>query len=466
MKKITFLLLLLLSSFFAHSQCWSKVSTGGAHTLGIGADNSLWSWGRSQAGQLGLGDLNSRNAPTKVGTDQNWVTISAGNGHSLALKSNGTLWVWGRNTTGQLGNPLIGDNLLVPTQLGTDTDWSFISAGDEYSIAIKTNGTLWAWGDNVYGQLGDNTSGSGNIRTTPIQIGTDTNWVFASAGTTHTLAIKSNGTLWGFGQNNFGKLGDGTIIDKLTPTQIGTDANWQTVEASIKHSIALKTNGSLWTWGDNTDGQLGNGLSGSINSQSAPINIEPGSVFSKITRGQKHSSIKRADGTLWSWGNNTSAQLGDNTFSPRTSPTAVVTTVTNWQTVNSRVSHCAGLLPDGTLYMWGSNLYGQLGDGVTPSATKKIPTLIACPTLNPLSNNQFGLNGFNIYPNPATAVLNIDLDDNLTLNKIIIIDISGKIVIEQIENTNSVNVENLSNGMYIIKMFSENKLYQSKFVKN
>jgi Secretion system C-terminal sorting domain/Regulator of chromosome condensation (RCC1) repeat len=462
MNKILFLSLFTLSSFFSYSQCWSKVSTGGAHTLGIGADNSLWSWGRSQAGQLGLGDLSSKNIPTKVGSDLNWSKISSGNAHSLALKLDGTLWVWGRNTTGQLGNPAIGQNLLVPTQLGTDNDWIFISAGDEYSLAIKNNGTLWAWGENVYGQLGDNTFGTGNYLSTPTQIGTDTNWSYVSAGTTHTLAIKTDGTLWGFGQNNFGKLGDGSIIDKVVPTQIGTASDWQTVEAAIKHSIALKTNGSLWTWGDNTDGQLGNGLSGAAAAQSAPINIEAGNTFQKITRGQKHTLVKRSNGTLWSWGGNVTAQLGDNTFVPKPNPTAVSSVIDTWDFVSSRVSHCAGLKSDGSLYTWGSNLYGQLGDA--SQTTRKIPTLIACPVL---ANNQFNLtNGFSIYPNPTSSLLNVEMVDGLELSKIQIVDLTGKIVLEQNQNLNILNVENLANGLYIIQMYSENKSFTGKFVKN
>lgn len=462
MKKITLMFFLCLNSLFVNSQCWLKVSTGGAHTLGIGADNSLWSWGRSQSGQLGLGDLNSKNIPTKIGFDQDWIKISAGNAHSLAIKSNGTLWVWGRNITGQLGNPDIGQNILIPSQMGSETNWIFISAGDEYSMAIKNNGTMWAWGDNVYGQLGDNTNGTGNIVTTPIQIGIDNDWAFISAGTTHTFAIKKNGTLWAFGQNNFGKLGDGTIVDKIIPTQIGTDSNWQTVEAGLKHSIALKNDNSLWTWGDNTDGQLGNGLNGASAGQSAPINIESGSKFFKITRGQKHTIVKRANGTLWSWGGNVSGQLGDNTFLAKASPIAVSSTIDTWDYISSRVSHCAALKSDGTLYMWGSNLFGQIGDA--SNLTKNIPVLIVCPTLS--KNQLLFKSGFSIYPNPASSLLNIELIEGQDLSKIIIFDISGKKVLEQTENTRTINIENLANGMYIIEMFSENKSFQSKFVKN
>lgn len=462
MNKITFLFLINFSYIISYSQCWSNVSTGEEHTIGIGVDNSLWSWGRSQAGQLGLGNLSSKNVPSKVGSDLNWSKISSGNAHNLALKIDGTLWVWGRNTTGQLGNPAIGQNILVPTQLGTDNGWVFISAGDDYSIALKTNGTLWAWGDNVYGQLGNNTFGTGNFLTTPTQIGTDTDWTYVSGGKTHTMALKNNGTLWGWGQNNFGKLGDGSIIDKIVPSRIGTASDWLTVEVAINHSIALKTNGSLWTWGDNTDGKLGNGLNGAVAAQSAPINIDAGNTFLKITRGQRHTLVKRANGKLWSWGANVSGQLGDNTFLPKFNPTAVSSIIDTWEFISSRVSHCAALKSDGTLYMWGSNSQGQLGDASL--ITKKIPTLIACPVL---ANNQFNLtNGFSIYPNPTNSLLNVEMVDSLELSKIQIVDVTGKIVLEQNQDLNIINVENLANGLYIIQMYSENKSFTGKFIKN
>ena len=209
-------------------------------------------------------------------------------------------------------------------------------------------------------------------------------------------------------------------------------------------------------------GQLGNGSAGATASLSLPTNIEPGSTFLKITRGLKHTLTKRAAGTLWSWGGNTSGQIGDNTFIPKPSPTAVSTTFDNWEQISARASHCAGIKADGTLYMWGANLGGQVGDGT--NAAKKIPTLIVCPTL---ANNQYELTtGFSLYPNPTTNYLNISLADNETLTKVIVFDISGKIVIENSDSATLLNVENLSKGMYIIKMFSENKSYQSKFIKN
>ena len=459
MKKIILILLTTIAPLLLNAQCWNSVSTGGAHTLGIGADNSLWAWGRNNVGQLGKGDFTNVNIPTKIGFALNWKQVSCGNAHSLALKTDGTMWSWGRNTLGQLGAGLPGNSAL-PVQVGTATNWVFICAGDDYSSGIKDDGTLWTWGDNTYGQLGDGTFGATENKTTPVQIGVATNWLVVSAGGSHTMGIKTNGTLWAFGRNNSGQLGDGTNIDSLIPVQVGTDTDWKTISAALYHTVALKNNGSLWTWGLNTNGQLGDGT---IVDKNAPLNIEVGTTFTKATRGIQHIISEKANGTLWSNGLNVSGQLGDATVITKTVPTPVASVVNSWKSITSRFSHCAGVKADGTLLMWGSNLYGQLGNG-SSSAAVSTPAGIVCPTL---AANNFSLNsGFSIYPNPVNTILNINLNDNNTLTKVIIMDITGKIVLEQTDNLATVNVENLSNGLYIIELLSVEKSYQGKFIKN
>jgi alpha-tubulin suppressor-like RCC1 family protein len=457
MKKNIYIFILILFPLYINAQCWSKVSTGGAHTMGIGSDGSLWTWGRGNTGQLGSGSFTNSNIPLKVGVDLNWQKISAGNAHSVALKSNGTIWSWGRNTLGQLGNGLAG-NVSIPTQIGTNSNWTYISAGYEYTTAIKTDGTLWAWGDNTYGQLGDGTFGTANNKATPVQIGTDTNWLMVSAASGHTMAIKTNGTLWGWGRNNYSQLGDATIVDKYVPTQIGLATNWQNVEGALYFTIAMKATGTIWTWGHNDTGQLGDNT---LVDKITPTNIEPTNTYSKITKGEQYSFVQKADGTLWAFGGNALGQLGDGTLINKLIPTAVSTSATTWQQIISKFYHCAAIKSDGTLYTWGKNLYGEMGDGT--GISKSLPTLIVCPTL---ANDQFEISNFSIYPNPAPSVLNISWNENSALTKIKITDISGKIVLEQFENLSSINIENLSNGLYIIQLFSESNVYQSKFIKN
>ncbi|WP_395060417.1 T9SS type A sorting domain-containing protein [Flavobacterium sp.] len=457
MKKIILFLFISLFYISLSAQCWQSVSAGGSHTLGIRTGGTLWAWGRNNFGQLGTTGVPASfsNIPIQVGTGSNWQIISAGNSHNVAIKTDGTLWTWGRNQESQLGDGST-TNSNIPIQIGTATNWRFISAGDEYVTAIKLDGTLWAWGFNASGQLGDNTTVN---KTLPTQIGTDTNWLTVSAGTDHTLGLKTNGTLWAWGLNNTGQLGDNTTVNKLTPTQIGVDTNWQNTMAGRVHSVATKSDGSLWTWGNNPNGQLGDGT---IVGKIVPVNIATVINCNWIAKGHQHTIAKKSDGTLWSWGGNASGQLGDASTTQKNSPVAVSGLATDWLTVNSKLSHTAGLKNDGSLYVWGANLYGQLGDAST--VAKDIPTLITCPFLS-VDENVFA-EKLAVYPNPASSILNIQGNNNIVFNKILITDLYGKIVFEKKENITQINIENLASGLYIIQAFSDEGRYENKFIKN
>src|SRR5579872_4197543 len=167
-----------------------------------------------------------------------------------------TLWAWGYNGYGQLGDGTSTDH-HSPEQIGTDANWAQVSAGGlNFTVAIKTEGTLWAWGFNNDGELGDGTTTG---RDSPEQIGTDTNWAQVSAGDSDTLAVRTDGSLWGWGFNGNGQLGDGTTTGRNSPEQVGTDINWAQVSAGYSHTLAIKTDGTLWAWGFNGDGELGDG---------------------------------------------------------------------------------------------------------------------------------------------------------------------------------------------------------------
>ena len=192
-------------------------------------------------------------------TDSDWAAVAAGGSHSLALKADGSVWAWGWNVYGQLGD---GTNIdrHYPVRVGLDNDWVAISVGDMHSLALRTDGSLWAWGENRMGQLGDGTT---TIRTVPFQLGTDSDWVAISAGGEHSVAIRSDGSLWAWGDNWVGQLGDGTTINRTVPTQVGTDSDWAAASAGFSsaahYTVAFKTDNSLWAWGWNANFQLGDG---------------------------------------------------------------------------------------------------------------------------------------------------------------------------------------------------------------
>ena len=246
---------------------WSKISAGVVNTLALKSDGTLWSWGRNSEGQLGIGTNSNKVVPTQVGVDTDWAEITTGERHCLAIKTNGTLWAWGANDKGQLG---LANNLSsaknIPTQVGTQTNWKLLSAGRNFTLAIKNDGTLWSWGQNDFGQLGNGFS-FGNFNDIPTLIGSDTDWASIAAGDLHSMALKTNGTRWAWGHNgnnsnnsgSIGAFGDGTKTDKNIPTQIGTDTDWKTPKAGKYFSFCMKNDGTLWSNGRNTAAELGDG---------------------------------------------------------------------------------------------------------------------------------------------------------------------------------------------------------------
>jgi alpha-tubulin suppressor-like RCC1 family protein len=354
-----------------------KIAAGEYHTVAIGSDGTLWAWGYNYYGQLGDGTTTDRHSPVQIGTDTNWVFVAAGSIHTVALKSDGTLWAWGYNGHGQLGDGSTTQR-TSPVQMGTGTNWVAVAAGWIHTVALKSDGTLWAWGYNGCGQLGD---GSTIDRYSPVQIGSGTNWVSVAAGGEYTLALKSNGTLWALGRNNYGQLGDGSTIDRYSPVQIGSGTNWVSVAAGWGHTIALKSDGTLWAWGYNGNGQLGNGTA---NDSHSPVQIGSGTNWVSVAARMFHTVALKSDGTLWAWGSNYYAQLGDGTATDRYSPKQEYTHSTNWVSVAAGVEHAVALKSDCTLWAWGNNYFGQLGDGTTTQRTSPIqiytPGLCAEPT--------------------------------------------------------------------------------------
>ena len=284
---------------------------GKSYALNTKFDGTLWAWGFNENGCGGLNDRNERSSPTQVGGDSDgWSTCAASYQRaSVAIKTDGTLWSWGYNNAGELG---LNDraNRSSPVQL-PGTDWS---AGESKIIAgtmggvIKTDGSLWVWGNNGNGALGLN-SGSNARKSSPTQVGTDTTWskIFMGGEGNHRFAIKTDGTLWTWGYNASGRLGlnvagegAGSVAAQSSPTQVGTDTTWTEAMSGMNNSIAVKTDGTLWTWGASSYGQLGQN---SANVElSSPTQVGTDTTWSKVGLGRYGSFATKTNGTLWTWG--------------------------------------------------------------------------------------------------------------------------------------------------------------------
>ena len=287
-----------------------------------------------------------------------WKQLSSKKDFTIALKSDGTVWGWGSNRYGQLGDGTTIDR-DHPVQESTHaTDWAQVAAGYTHTVAVKSNGTLWSWGNNNSGQLGNNTSVGSH---TPVQESTQsTHWVKAVAGNSFTVAKTSSGKLYAWGNNRSGELGIDDVGNRAEPTPVdGGSAGWSDIAAGFSHITALKTDGEIWSWGGNYSGQLGNNESG--NMHRAPVQEATNATdWKSIDCGRDWSFAIKNDGTLYAWGHNDRAQLGLGDVDSRKIPEQVGTDT--WSEVSGGRYHSLGVKENGSLWVWGTNYTSQLGD--------------------------------------------------------------------------------------------------------
>lgn len=427
------------------AQCWESASGGSYHSVALQTDGSIWSWGNSCCSEAG-GEIFTAYNPTQIGTSNDWMSVSTESSGSIAIKNDGSLWFWGAWS----------GNTNVPSQVGTDVDWALEVASFSGCFAIKANHTLWGWGNNSQGQLGDGTT---IYRPTIVQIGTDSNWSAISSGENHTVAIKTDGTLWAWGTESYGQLGNGAGANQsLFPMQIGTSTDWQSVKCGSSYTIALKTDGTLWTWGRNNTGQLGNGTT--IN-KLEPTLMGTDSDWESMDPGYFFCYARKTDGSLWAWGSNYAGQLSIGTTVDQYLPVPV-TSITDIDQYSASGYTALFIKTDDSLWMSGANNFGQLGNGTT-SFANTLPIIVSCQALDvkEFANS----NSIIIYPNPAHEHFNVKKNIGDSIVSIDIIDSNGKLVLKNYGYLPRIDIHNFKTGIYLVKIVLENDVILRKLVK-
>ena len=333
--------------------------------------DELWAWG---SGQLG----NAVSTPVNTFTGgSNWKQVSAGGANSAAIKTDGTLWTWGLGDYGGLGNNSTTSAATPVTTFAGGTNWKQVSCGFYHTAAIKTDGTLWTWGFQVYGELG-NGSGGYSGKVTPITtFAGGTNWKQVSAGAAFTSAIKTDGTLWTWGRGETGQLGNAVTTNRLTPvTTFAGGTNWKQVSSGTSiqpsYTAAIKTDGTLWTWGNGANGRLGNAVTTNV---STPITTFAGGTnWKQVSCGGYNTAAIKTDGTLWTWGNGETGRLGNAAITNRSTPVTTFAGGTNWKQVSDGYQHTAAIKTDGTLWTWGRGDYGGLGNNSATDRSTPVTT--------------------------------------------------------------------------------------------
>lgn len=351
------------------------LAAGRAHSLLVQPDGLIYGWGDNRNGEVGDGSVTSpRKNPTR--TTGSGLQVSAGDSFSLAVDEFGVLSSWGANNLCQLGTGSAGPEVHSPGQYILDHMRS-AAAGYGHALAVDAGGFLVAWGDNSAGQLGFGTKGG--TLCTPQWSSTGNRWLSAAAGKGFSLALKADGTLWSWGDNATGQLGQGaTPATPLVPKPIAGGSRWVAFSAGMSHTLAIKDDGTLWAWGLNDQGQLG---INSTSNQSSPQQVTAtAGPWKAVAAGEHHSLALKADGTLWVFGDNRMGQLGlnDTTITKKTTP-VLVPGLKFVQFISSGGNTSLAVTADGTLKGWGQNDLGQVGT-TTNGATCGTTACIKKPT--------------------------------------------------------------------------------------
>jgi alpha-tubulin suppressor-like RCC1 family protein len=376
-----------------------------------------YGWGRNLSGEAGIGPVGgSVLRPGVVTGAATGVTqIAGGYGFTVSLRSDGTVWAWGDNTYGQLGDGSTR-NSFTPVQVhGLPTGVVQVAAGLTHAAAVASDGTVWSWGDNRFGDLGYATTG--NTATTANRVVGAPATKQVAAGGHFTVALRTNGEVWSWGLNEQGQLGDGTHTTRTTPARNKAVYGMTQVSTGLDYALALRP-GSVWSWGRNTMGQLGNGTT--VPDAATPVQVDRHIQNAvKIVAGGSHAFAVDPDGSLWAWGDNTSGALGIGVIDAADGPyghgrnVPVQPSLTGVTQLGAGSEQTIALRSDGTALVWGSDLYGLLGNGTRNNGN--VPTPTAVTALSGVSG--VGIGEFTLFalapppaptPSPTTSSPTVD----------------------------------------------------------
>jgi alpha-tubulin suppressor-like RCC1 family protein len=359
---------------------WERVDAQLDDGCGIRANGDLYCWGRNAFSELGDGTGVTRVAPVQVGAGKPWKRVAVGRTHTCGIATTGGLdgvLCWGADGNGEQGNGAGTTSQVTPSPItapaGVPTGWTEIAAGFNHTCAVGTDKTLWCWGRNASGQLGDGTTTSRSDPKRVLPAGA-ADWVDVAASGDFTCGLRGAGTLWCWGLNTSGQVGEGDVVSPVNaPVQIGV-ATYTAVSAGATHACAVATDGTLWCWGVNSSGQLGLGDT-SVNQ--APVQVGVATDWARPLLGQGTSTCAlRTGGALWCWGSGYDGQLGVGSLKGFNTP-QLVPSLTGWKTASVGLEHACGVGADGRLRCWGASYAAQLGDGApfvsTPTAIVEAP---------------------------------------------------------------------------------------------
>lgn len=372
---------------------FTSIVAGPTHACAIASDGTAHCWGSDTGQQLGNGATGDANAPGAVTmpAGKTFTGIDAGTSHTCALASDGAAWCWGDDTNGQLGNGTTltaAQTIPVAVVMPSGKRFKAISTGAQHSCAISGEGLAYCWGSDASAQLGNGAVVTAN-QASPVAVTmptTSAGWIDVSAGTSHTCAVASDGTVWCWGSDSYGQLGNGSTAtgNRFSPNLIvmPTGKTFTQVSAGVNSTCAITTLGTAYCWGSDATGQLGNG--GTLGTQYSPssVSMPTGKTFTQLSVGSSHACAVASDGTVWCWGGDGSGQAGNgsatgNVFSPEAIVTTGLPAGTRFAGVTAGSSFTCAITVGGAAYCWGTDSSGQLGNDGGGSAN--VPSLVVAP---------------------------------------------------------------------------------------